>query len=298
MHDHLIVATACNGQIRALAAVTTGLVEEARQRHDCWPTAAAVLGRSLTGGLLMGAILKQGQHLTLRVLGDGPCGTVIVDVDDSSNVKGYLQEPHVNLPATSAGKLDVGGAVGKGFLAISKDLGFGDPYVGQVPLQNGEIATDLAYYLAVSEQIPSAVGLGVLVNPDGSVKTAGGYMLQMLPGADSDVIEKLEKRLSEVPVPTELIQEVETAEEMLKRFFTAEELTILETREVHYRCNCSRERLQQILMSVSDDELQEMAVKQEPVEMICHFCRTAYLFQPEEITALRKAKQENRDSEE
>ncbi|MCE5195794.1 MAG: Hsp33 family molecular chaperone HslO [Negativicutes bacterium] len=296
MHDHLIIATACNGQIRALAAVTTGLVEEARQRHDCWPTAAAVLGRSLTGGLLLGAILKKGQRLTLRVLGDGPCGAVVVDVDDSSHVRGYLQEPHVNLPATSAGKLDVGGAVGKGFLAISKDLGFGDPYVGQVPLQNGEIATDLAYYFAVSEQIPSAVGLGVLVNPDGQVKTAGGYLLQMLPGAAPDLAEMLEQRLAAAAMPTELIQEVETAEAMLKRFFSADELTILETREVYYQCNCSRERLQQILMSISDDELQEMTAKQEPVEMICHFCRTAYYFQPEEISALRKRKQEKRDS--
>jgi len=288
--DHMIIATAWNDKVRVLATVTTGLVEIARQKHDLWPTSAAVMGRALTGGLLMGANLKESQKLTLRFLGDGPCGAVIIDSNVNGEVRGYMQEPHVNLPPTISGKLDVGSAVGKGSLVISKDLGFGDPYTGQVPLQSGEIASDIAYYFAVSEQTPTAIGLGVLVDPEGYIHSAGGYMVQMMPGATEEDTAELEHRLHHLSTPTEILNENPSAEYLLHKIFRPEEIRVLETREVSFRCNCNRERLLHILGSLEIHDLQEMIDDAQPVEMICHFCRAQYNFEPQELLKILNEK--------
>lgn len=288
--DHMIIATAWNDKVRVLTAVTTDLAEIARQKHDLWPTSAAVMGRALTGGLLMGANLKESQKLTLRFLGDGPCGAVIIDSNVNGKVRGYMQEPHVNLPPTAAGKLDVGAAVGKGSLVISKDLGFGDPYTGQVPLQSGEIASDIAYYFAVSEQTPTAIGLGVLVNPEGQVQCAGGYMIQMMPGATEQETEELEHRLHHLLSPTEILKENPSAEFLLHTIFRPEEARILENRSVSFHCNCDRERLLHILGSLENHDLQEMIDENQPIEMTCHFCRAQYYFEPQEIQKILNQK--------
>lgn len=288
--DHMIIATAWNDKVRVLATITTELAETARQKHDLWPTAAAVMGRALTGGLLMGANLKESQKLTLRFLGDGPCGAVIVDSNVNGEVRGYVQEPHVNLPPTSTGKLDVGNAVGKGSLVISKDLGFGDPYTGQVPLQTGEIAADIAYYFAVSEQTPTAIGLGVLVHPEGYVQSAGGYMVQMMPGATEEETAELEHRLHHLPSPTEMITVNSSAEYILHQIFRSDEIRVLETRDVSFKCNCNRDRLLSILGSLENQDLQEMIDQNQPVEMICHFCREKYNFEPQVLVRILNEK--------
>jgi molecular chaperone Hsp33 len=288
--DHMIIATAWNDKVRVLATVTTELAETARKKHDLWPTAAAVMGRALTGGLLMGANLKESQKLTLRFLGDGPCGAVIVDSNVNGEVRGYMQEPHVDLPPTAAGKIDVGSAVGKGSLIISKDLGFGDPYTGQVPLQTGEIAADIAYYFAISEQTPTAIGLGVLVDPDGSVNTAGGYMVQMMPGATEEDTAELEHRLHHLASPTEIISEKSSAEHILHQIFHPDEVRILETRTVSFQCNCNRDRLSAILGSLEIHDLQDMIDQNQPIEMICHFCREKYYFEQQELVRILNEK--------
>ena len=288
--DHMIIATAWNDKVRVLTTVTTDLAEIARLKHDLWPTSAAVMGRALTGGLLMGANLKESQKLTLRFLGDGPCGAIIIDSNVNGKVRGYMQEPHVNLPPTAAGKLDVGAAVGKGSLVISKDLGFGDPYTGQVPLQSGEIASDIAYYFAVSEQTPTAIGLGVLVDPEGHVQSSGGYMIQMMPGATAEETAELEHRLHHMASPTEILHENPTAEFLLHTIFRPEETRILETREISFHCNCDRQRLLHILGSLESHDLQEMIEENQPVEMTCHFCRTQYYFEPQEIQKILSQK--------
>lgn len=288
--DQMIIATAWNKQIRVIVAVTTELVIEAQKRHDLWPTASAVLGRALTGGLLMASNLKESQKLTLRFLGDGPCGAVLVDANSSSMVRGYLQEPHVQLPPTSQGKLDVAGAVGKGMFVVSKDLGFGDPYSGQVPIQTGEIASDIAYYYAVSEQIPTAMGLGVLVKPDHSIQSAGGYLVQLMPGTSEEESAELEHRLHHLPSPTEMISEHPSADHLLYHLFNEDEVEILETRDVSFQCSCNRERLENIFGSMSSDDLSEMIQQDEPIETICHFCRERYVFLPEEIQRILNQK--------
>lgn len=288
--DQMIIATALQGSLRVLTLLSTDTVETARIRHQTWPTATAVLGRALSGGLLMAANLKEEQKLTLRFLGDGPVGAVIVDCNDRGEVRGYVQEPEVHLPVTPYGKLDVGAAVGQGTLVVSKDLGFGEPYVGQVPIQNGEIASDIAYYYAVSEQTPTALGLGVLVGTQNEVQAAGGYFIQLMPGASDEVLDSLEERLFNLKSPTEILRENPSAEYLLNRIFSENEYEILEKRNISFKCTCNTQRLKDLLGSLDSAELEEMIAQEENTEMICHFCRQRYEFTKEELRQILSEK--------
>ncbi|HEX3015141.1 MAG TPA: Hsp33 family molecular chaperone HslO [Desulfobacteria bacterium] len=286
MKDQLLLATVAGGSARIVAAVTTDLVEEARKRHDTFPTATAALGRTLTAGLLLATNLKGEDTLTIRVMGDGPLGGVIVSADACSAVRGYVQEPHTHLPPTEAGKLDVGGAVGKGFLYVARDMGFGDPYTGSVELVSGEIAEDIAHYLTYSEQTPSAVALGVLVDTDNSVLAAGGFLLQMMPGASSETIDRLEQNIKNLPPVSSLVTDGNSAEQILKMITVGLPLVIHEQRPVRFACHCSKDRLERILISMGCEELEDMLETQGYVELTCHFCNERYTFNRAELEAL------------
>ncbi len=288
MSDHVIIATAADGFVRALAAVTTETVSEAQHRHDTWPTASAALGRTLTAGALMGAMLKDKQRTTIRVLGDGPVGAIVVDADHQGNLRGYVQEPHVHLAPNAAGKLDVAGAVGQGQLYVIKDLGMREPYQGSIPLVSGELAEDFTEYFAVSEQTPSAVALGVLVGTDNQVQAAGGFLIQLLPGASDQVAEALERQLEGIQAVTNMISAHLDAEGILRRVLPEMELKVLDTRPVRFSCSCNRERLESVLISLGSDELAAMEEEQGGAELTCHFCRHVYQFDKEELRQLRQ----------
>jgi molecular chaperone Hsp33 len=288
MSDQLIVATAGAGFIRALVATTTEMVSEAQRRHDTWPTASAALGRVLTAGALMGAMLKGEQRLTLRVLGDGPLGAIVVTADAEGHVRGYVQEPHVHLPANAVGKLDVSGAVGAGDLHVIKDLGLRDAYQGSVPLVSGEIGEDFAEYFSKSEQTPSAVALGVLVETDNTIKAAGGFIIQLLPGADDETASRLESQLKGLPSITQMIDRGFDAKQILEWALAPFDLNILETRPVQFHCSCNRDRLERVLISLGDQELAEMIEEQQGAELTCHFCRKVYHFSEAELGDLRQ----------
>lgn len=288
--DKIIIGTALDNNLRIIAISAKGTVETARMRHETWPTATAVLGRALIGGLLMSASLQDEQKLTIRFLGDGPVGAVIVDANAEQQVRGYVQEPQVHLPPTFDGKLNVGGAVGQGNLIVSKDLSLGEPYIGQVPIQSGEIATDLAYYYAVSEQTPTVLALGVLVGRDSQVEVAGGYLIQLLPGAPDEIVPDIERRLTDFPNVTTLLKENDSPEYLLSKIFNPDEFEILEKRDVEFRCTCNRERLKDLLGTLEVSELEDMIAKEEETEMICHFCRQRYEFTPEELRLILNEK--------
>lgn len=276
--DYLVRAVATDGSFRIFAARTTKTVEEARQRHNCWPVAAAALGRTMTGALLLGANLKGEDILTIRVLGDGPLGAIIVSANANGEVKGYVQEPQVDLPSTPEGKLPVGAAVGKGHLHITRDLGLKEPFTGSVELVSGEIAEDMAHYLTISEQTPSAVALGVLVDTDNSVSAAGGLLLQLFPNADEEVLQNLEKNLAEFPHLSSLIKEGKTPEDIINLVTKGLDIKILESSPVCFRCNCSRERLEDLLIGIGQEEVSAMLEEQGGAEINCHFCAQQYRF--------------------
>jgi len=286
LNDKLLLATVARGSARVVVATTTNLVDEARRRHDTYPTAAAALGRTLTAGLLLAANLKGEDTLTIRILGDGPLGGIIVSADANGTVRGYVQEPHTHLPPTQGGKLNVGEAVGKGFLYISRDLGFGDPYTGSVELVSGEIGEDFAQYLTVSEQTPSAVSLGVLVNTDNSVIAAGGFLLQMMPGASEETISVLEDNLKSLPPVSNLVSEGKDAHGILELVTQGLPVTVHEERPVMFDCRCSKDRLERILISLGKDELWDIIETQGKAELKCHFCAEEYEFGRAEIEDL------------
>lgn len=285
MSDKLIRATAQEGAVRIFAAVTTDLVNEAVRIHNCAPTAAAALGRMLTAGSLMGAMLKsEDETLTLQISGGGEAKGVVVTTYSNATVKGYIGNPEVDLPANSKGKLDVGGAIGiNGNLLIIRDMGLKEPYVGQVPIYTGEIGDDLAYYFTTSEQTPSAVGLGVLVNTDLSIKAAGGFIIQMMPGASELIADLITYRLEEVPSITELIEKGMSIEEILEFIFEDMNLNILDSLEPKFKCDCSRERVEKALISIGRKDLEEIYHDGKEEEIKCHFCNTSYVFSSEEI---------------
>jgi molecular chaperone Hsp33 len=292
MEDKLLLATVAGGSARIVVAVTTQLVNEVQKRHDTYPVATAALGRTLTAGLLLATNLKGDDTLTLRVFGDGPLGGVIVSADSRSAVRGYVQEPHTHLPSTPGGKLDVGGAVGKGFLYVTRDLGFGDPYTGSVELVSGEIAEDIAQYLTVSEQTPSAVSLGVLVESDNSVIAAGGFLLQMMPGAADETIEVLEKNVSLMPPISNLVSSEKGPKEVLDLLTVGLPVIIHEERPVRYECKCSKERLERVLINLGLEELRDIIDTQGKAELTCHFCAEQYEFNRAELEALIEQIQE------
>lgn len=287
MADYIVRATAANAQIRAFAANTKEMVEEARRIHNTSPVVTAALGRLLTGGAMMGAMQKGEEDLlTLQVSGDGPLKGMTVTADARGNVKSYAIEPQVMLPPSKAGKLDVGGAVGKGSLRVIKDMGLKEPYVGQTVLQTGEIAEDLTYYFATSEQVPSSVGLGVLMEKDNTVKQAGGFILQLMPFAEEEVIAKLEQNLSDFTSVTRVLDEGKTPEEMLGLLLSGLDLEITDTRPAAFCCNCSRERVERAIISIGRKEIREMIEEQKPISVNCHFCNREYSFSPAQLKEL------------
>lgn len=292
MSDYIVRAMAADSQIRAFAITSRELVEQARQMHNTSPVATAALGRTLSAGAMMGASMKgEKDLLTIQIRGDGPLGGIVVTADSGANVKGYVHEPAVLLPANAKGKLDVAGAVGKGMLQVIKDLGMKEPYVGQTTLQTGEIAEDLTYYFATSEQIPSSVGLGVLLNRDNTVRQAGGFLIQLMPYTEEKVIETLESRLSGLHSVTELLDRGLSPEELLEELLGDLGLVVSDTLPAAFSCNCSKERVEKAIVSIGSKEIREMVQEGEPVEVKCHFCSRAYVFSVEELKEiLRRAK--------
>ncbi|MCX7951036.1 MAG: Hsp33 family molecular chaperone HslO [Clostridiales bacterium] len=284
----LVRATASNGDIRLFAAITTDVVERARQIHDLSPTASAALGRLLTAGSIMGAMLKGDKDtLTLSMNGKGPAGNLVVVANSKGNVKGYISNPSVDLPLNEKGKLDVGGAIGKeGFLNVVKDMGLKEPYVGSVPIYTGEVGDDIAYYFTVSEQVPSAVALGVLVDTDISIKAAGGLVIQMMPGANEFLADIITFRLQEIPPLSTLIAEGKTCEDILNLLFDDMDLKIHEEIEINYECDCSKERVERALVALGKEELEKLKEEEDTMRVECHFCEKRYEFSKEDIQNL------------
>lgn len=284
MKDYLVRATAADAQIRAFAATTRQMVETARQKHDTSPVVTAALGRLLTAGSMMGSMLKGEEDLlTLQVTGDGPMGGMTVTADSKGHVKGYANEPQVILPANSQGKLDVGGAVGSGILRVIQDSGLKDPYVGQTVLQTGEIAEDLTYYFATSEQVPSSVGLGVLMERDNTVRQAGGFIVQLMPFAEEETISRLEQNLGKIRSVTSMLDEGLTPEELLGLVLEGMDIQFRDTCEVEFSCSCSKERAEKALISIGREEIDKMIADGEPIEVKCHFCNKGYQFSVQEL---------------
>ena len=287
MSDYIIRATAAEGQIRAFAATTRELTEFARQAHNTSPVATAALGRLLTAGTMMGVMMKGADDiLTIKIEGDGPIGGLTVTADSKGDVKGYAYNPEVMLPPNEKGKLDVGGALGIGVLSVIKDIGLKEPYVGQTILVTSEIAEDLTYYFATSEQTPSSVALGVLMNKDNTVRQAGGFILQLLPGASEEVISTLENRLKEITSITSLLDAGNTPEMILEHILGDFGLEILDKIPTQFAYNCSRERIEKALISIGKKELQEMIDEGKTIEMNCHFCNKHYPVTVEELKGL------------
>lgn len=287
MSDYIIRATAANGSIRAFATTSRNSVEAARKAHDTWPVMTAALGRLLSGAAMMGVMMKgEDDLLTLQIQCSGPAQGLTVTADSKGNVKGFASNPHVDLPLNAQGKLDVGGALGPGILSVIKDLGLKDPYVGQCRLQTGEIAEDLTWYFASSEQIPSATGLGVLVDADCSVRQAGGFIIQLMPQAQDEVIDLLEQRIAEIPSVTAMLEQQMTPEDILREILGELELTITDTIPTQFRCDCSRERISRALAAINRKDMEDMIRDNEDIEVKCHFCNTTYRFSVEDLKAL------------
>jgi molecular chaperone Hsp33 len=284
--DVLVRGIAWGGGLRAYAARTTGLAGELQRRHGTYPTATAALGRAATAGAMMGAMLKGEEKLTIQVKGDGPLGQIVVDANAKGEVRGYVDNPQVHLPVSAQGKLDVAGAVGRsGYIHIVKDLGLKEPYRGSVPIVSGELGEDFTYYFASSEQTPSAVGLGVLVDVDGSVLHAGGFILQIMPGAEEKDIARLEQRLQEMPHVTSLLDRGETPESIL-RFLTDDDVQLLDAMPIVFKCYCSRERVERTLVSMGEAELASLIEEDGRAEVTCHFCNSAYEFDRHDLERL------------
>ncbi len=284
---HLVRCLSDDGCVLVVAADTTDISESARLIHNTSKVCTAALGRALTGASFMGIMLKGADSsVTLRFNGGGPSGSVIAVSDCDGNVRGYVMNPDVNLPLNAKGKLDVGGAVGtEGFLTVIKDIGMKEPFVGQIPLVSGEIAEDITSYYAISEQIPSVCALGVLVNPDLSVAVSGGFLIQLLPTADDTIIEKVERGLKGLPSVTTMLADGLTPEEICKKVLPEFNVDVLDTSECEYRCNCSRQRVEQALISVGKAELEDM-IKDNGTEVKCHFCPAVYNFTADDIRTL------------
>lgn len=289
MSDYIVRAIAANAQIRAFAVSSKEMVEKARSVHEMSPVATAALGRLMSGAVMMGAMLKgEKDLLTLQVSGDGPLKGMTVTADSKGNVKGYVNEPQVMLPPNAVGKLDVGGAVGAGILRVIKDMGLKEPYVGQTDIQTGEIAEDLTYYFASSEQVPSCVGLGVLMEKDNTVKQAGGFIIQLMPFAEDEVISKLEKKLAAFSTVTAVLDEGKTPEEMLQLLLGDMGLEFTDTMPTQFYCNCDKERVEKALISIGKKDMEEMIADGKDIEVNCHFCNTAYCFTPDELKRMLK----------
>ena len=290
MKDYIVRATAANNQIRAFAATTKEMVEFARNAHNTSPVATAALGRLLTAGAMMGAMQKNEKDvLTLKIRGGGPLGGITVTADAKANVKGYVDHPEAILPPNAQGKLDVAGAVGVGMLQVIKDMGLKEPYVGQTVLQTSEIAEDLTYYFATSEQVPSSVGLGVLMEKNNTVKRAGGFIIQLMPFTEDSIIDKLEENLKEVTSVTNMLEEGMTPEDILEKILEGLEPVVTDKIETSFLCDCSEGRIEKVLISLGKEELQAMIKDGETIEVNCHFCGEKYHVTVERLQDLLKS---------
>ncbi|GBG04190.1 Hsp33 family molecular chaperone HslO [Lactobacillus rodentium] len=288
MNDYLIRAIDKDKKLRLLAITAKGVVSEAQKRHDTWSASSAVLGRTMVGGLLLaGALLKDKDELTVRLLGNGPVGATVVTAQADLTVKGYVQNPHIALPPKKDGHIDVAKAVGQGWLEVTKDQGLKEPYTGEVPIVSGEIAEDFTYYLAKSEQIPSAVGLSVFVEPNNSIGAAGGFMMQALPGADDALLEKVEKRIKALPNLSTMFLDGTTPEDLAKKIL-GDDCKVLDKQEVSFACDCSKEKYSEILATIKPDQLKEMIEKDHGAELTCRFCGKKYHFSEDELKDIQK----------
>lgn len=284
MNDYLVRALAFNGNVRAFAVRTTDTVGEAQRRHGTWPTASAALGRSMTAAVMIGAMLKGEDKITVKVEGNGPIGPMIIDSNAKGEVRGYVTNPQTHFELNEKGKLDVRRAVGtEGTLTIVKDLGLREFFTGQVPITSGEIAEDFTYYFAVSEQVPSSVGLGVLVNPDNTILAAGGFVIQLMPGTDDETITVIEEHLNKMEPVSKMIEKGLSPEELLFEILGKENVQILSTMPVEFDCNCSKERFGSAIISLGESEIREMIEEDGGAEAHCHFCMEKYQYSVEEL---------------
>lgn len=287
MKDYLVRALGFNGNVRAFATRTTNTVGEAQKRHHSWPTATAALGRTMTAGVMMGAMLKGDDKLTIKVEGNGPAGAIVVDANAKGEVRGFISNPQVHKELNNQGKLDVRGVVGtEGFITVVKDLGLRDMFSGQTPIVSGEIAEDFTYYFVASEQVPSSVGLGVLVNPDNSVLAAGGFIIQLMPDCDEETISFIEQHLQNIEPISKMIEKGYTPEEILYAVLGEENVQILNSIPVQFQCKCSKERFGSAIMSLGVQEIKEMIEEDGGAEAQCHFCMEKYHFTAEELQSI------------
>lgn len=287
MKDYLIKALGYEGQVRAYAVSTTDTVGEAQRRHYTWPTASVALGRAMTAGVMMGGMLKGEEKLTIKIEGGGPIGSILVDSNAKGEVRGYVTHPQTHFDLNEQGKLDVRKAVGTdGLLTVIKDIGLRDYFSGQVPLVSGELGEDFTYYFVTSEQVPSSVGVGVLVNPDNSILAAGGFIIQLMPGTSEDTISKIENRLSTITPVSKMIQSGMTPEEILTEILGEGNVNILEKMDVQFSCQCSRERIANALISLGQAEIRDIIETEGQAEAHCHFCNQTYQFSKEELEEL------------
>lgn len=285
MSDYLIKALAYDGQVRAYGIRSTETVGEAQRRHDTWATASAALGRAISASTMMGAMLKGNDKITVKIEGGGPIGAILVDANAKGEVRGYVTHPHVDFDLNQHGKLDVARAVGaEGFLTVVKDLGMREHFTGQVPIVSGELGEDFTYYFVSSEQIPSAVGVGVLVNPDLTILAAGGFIIQLMPGTSDETIEAVEKQIKLIPPISKLIQEGLSPEEILQKLLGP--IKILEKMPVSFQCHCSKERLENALISLGANEIRDMIEEDGKADAQCHFCNEKYHFTKTELEDL------------
>lgn len=284
MSDYLVKALAYDGQIRAFATRTTKTVGEAQRRHYTWPTASAALGRSMTASVMLGAMLKGEEKLTIKINGGGPIGTILVDANAKGEVRGYVSNPQTHFDLNESGKLDVRRAVGtEGTLTVSKDIGMDHPYVGQVPIVSGELGDDFTHYIVTSEQTPSSVGVGVIVNPDNTILASGGFLIQLMPGTDEKVISQLEQRLKTIPTISNMVRSGLTPENILEEVLGKENVKALDTMPVHFQCQCSRERIHNAILGLGPVEIEDMIVTDGQAEAQCHFCNENYVFTKDQL---------------
>jgi len=282
MKDYLVKALAYDGKVRAYAINTTELANVLHKKHGTFPTTSAALGRAASIGAMMGAMLKGDEKLTIQVNGDGPIGQIVIDAGANGIVRGYVKHPEVDLELNELGKLDVAGAVGKGNIYVIKDLGLKDPYIGSVPITSGELGEDFTYYFVNSEQIPTAIGVGVLVNTDNTISSSGGFIIQALPGVNDEDLDKIEEAIAKIPSVSKLIEEGKTPEDILVTIFK-DKLQILDKSEIEFGCNCSRERIENILISLGKEEIEDMIENEGESEIICQFCRTKYYYDENDL---------------
>jgi molecular chaperone Hsp33 len=287
MGDYLVRAIGYNGQVRAFATRTTETVAEAQRRHNTWPVVSAALGRTMTASVMMGAMLKGNEKITVKIEGNGPIGPIVVDADAKGDVRGFVTNGQVHFDLNEHGKLDVRAGVGnEGFMTIVKDLGMRDMFTGQTPIISGEIAEDFTYYFVTSEQVPSSVGLGVLVNPDNSVLAAGGFILQIMPGCEEETIDALEKQLASIEPVSKMIEKGLTPEQILEQVLGTGNVQVLDSMPVKFQCQCSKERYGAAIIGLGVQEIQEMIEEQGEIETQCHFCLQTYDFSQQELQGL------------